>query len=666
MIKSIKTSRVLLCLSIVCLLSIKTKSTPNFLSIDCPNTTSYTPNSIYKTNLNTLFSSLSSNSTSINGFSNSTAGRNPPDVAYGLFLCRGDVSTAVCQDCVTSATKEVVQRCPKSKNVIIWYDECMLRYSNESIFSKSDESTGLILRNTQNFTDQTRFREILGGVMDDIATRASNGGSGKKYATKEANFSSLQKLYGLAQCTPDLTLLDCNKCLRNGISSFPSCCDGSLGARVLFPSCNVRYESYPFYNVTATAPPPPPPVLPSSPGPSASRGKGGISSQLLIAIIVPVGVSVLLFIVSFCFITRKSKKKHDIIEEDTIGNDITTAESLQYSLGAVQAATNNFSTENKIGEGGFGLVYKGTLSNGQQVAVKRLSRTSGQGAKEFKNEIVLVAKLQHRNLVRLLGYCLEGEEKILIYEFMPNKSLDYLLFDPQQEEKLDWVKRYKIIGGIARGMLYLHEDSRLRIIHRDLKASNVLLDGDMNAKISDFGMAKIFGVEQTQGNTSRVVGTYGYMSPEYRMHGQFSVKSDVFSFGVLVLEIISGKKNNTFYKSGNAEDLLSYAWKLWMEERPLDLMDSTLEGSYSRSELIRCIHIGLLCVQEDPKSRPSVATVILMLNSYSITLSDPQQPAFFAHSKPESTPKSLDLDQSANKSISWSVNEVSITELDPR
>ncbi|THG23990.1 cysteine-rich receptor-like protein kinase 10 [Camellia sinensis] len=666
MIKSIKTSRVLLCLSIVCLLSIKTKSTPNFLSIDCPNTTSYTPNSIYKTNLNTLFSSLSSNSTSINGFSNSTAGRNPPDVAYGLFLCRGDVSTAVCQDCVTSATKEVVQRCPKSKNVIIWYDECMLRYSNESIFSKSDESTGLILRNTQNFTDQTRFREILGGVMDDIATRASNGGSGKKYATKEANFSSLQKLYGLAQCTPDLTLLDCNKCLRDGISNFPSCCDGNLGARVLFPSCNVRYESYPFYNVTATAPPPPPPVLPSSPGPSASRGKGGISSQLLIAIIVPVGVSVLLFIVSFCFITRKSKKKHDIIEEDTIGNDITTAESLQYNLGAVQAATNNFSTENKIGEGGFGLVYKGTLSNGQQVAVKRLSRTSGQGAKEFKNEIVLVAKLQHRNLVRLLGYCLEGEEKILIYEFMPNKSLDYLLFDPQQEEKLDWVKRYKIIGGIARGMLYLHEDSRLRIIHRDLKASNVLLDGDMNAKISDFGMARIFGVEQTQGNTSRVVGTYGYMSPEYGMHGQFSVKSDVFSFGVLVLEIISGKKNNTFYKSGNAEDLLSYAWKLWMEERPLDLMDSTLEGSYSRSELIRCIHIGLLCVQEDPKSRPSVATVILMLNRYSITLSDPQQPAFFAHSKPESTPKSLDLDQSANKSISWSVNEMSITELDPR
>ncbi|GMP75221.1 hypothetical protein CsSME_00032390 [Camellia sinensis var. sinensis] len=364
-------------------------------------------------------------------------------------------------------------------------------------------------------------------------------------------------------------------------------------------------------------------------------GKGGISSKVLVVIIiVPIGVSVLLFIIGFCFITRKAKKKYDSVEEDTTGNDISTTESLQYDLSKVQAATNNFSAENKIGEGGFGLVYMGKLPNGQEIAVKRLSRTSGQGAEQFKNEVVLVAKLQHRNLVRLLGYCLAGEEKILIYEFVPNKSLDYVLFDPQEKERLDWFKRYKIIGGIARGMLYLHEDSRLRIIHRDLKASNVLLDGNFNAKISDFGMARIFGVDQIQGNTSRVVGTYGYMSPEYVMRGQFSVKSD--------------------------------AWKLWREETPLQLMDPTLKGSYSRNEVIRCIHIGLLCVQEDPDDRPSMATVVLMLNTYSTTLPLPHQPAFFAHSETRNMQKGSESDQSTSKSMSLSMNEVSMIELDVR
>ncbi|KAI8001399.1 Cysteine-rich receptor-like protein kinase 10 [Camellia lanceoleosa] len=411
--------------------------------------------------------------------------------------------------------------------------------------------------------------------------------------------------------------------------------------------------------ISVLLPPPPPP-----PPAASSLGKGGISSQLLVAIIVSIGGSVLLIIIGFCFICRRGKKKHDAVESDIVGNEITSVQSLQFDLATIQVTTNNFSDHNKIGQGGFGSVYKGILTNGQEIAVKRLSRKSGQGAEEFKNEAVLVAKLQHRNLVRLLGFCLEGEEKILIYEFVPNKSLDYFLFDPQEQEKLDWSRRYKIIGGIARGMLYLHEDSRLRIIHRDLKASNVLLDRDMNAKISDFGMARIFDVDQTQGNTSRVVGTYGYMSPEYAMRGQFSTKSDVFSLGVLILEIISGKKNNTFYQAGSAEDLLSYAWKLWWEGRPLELMDSTLKRSYSRNEVIRCIHIGLLCIQEDPATRPSMATIVVKLNSYSATLSIPQQPAIFA--RESKTGQGLESDQSTSKSISWSVNETSITELHPR
>ncbi|XP_058197644.1 cysteine-rich receptor-like protein kinase 10 isoform X8 [Rhododendron vialii] len=666
----------------ICLLSlipvITKGADPFFLTLDCPDTTlnttsTYAPNSTYHTNLNTLFSVLSSHSNNAsNGFYNFSAGSSPPDVVYGLFLCRGDLSAATCHDCVVYASKAAVAQCPTSKRVSIWYIECMLRYSNASIFSTVDTGYSRMWQNQQRVTNTTRFTEILGEVMDDIVNQASSSDSGKKFATGEATNSSLrpvlQPVYGIAQCTPDLSDLDCNGCLQKGVSLFP---EATIGVRVVFPSCNIQYEDFQFYDASVGgAPPPPSPLLPPPPPSKTttnSPGKGGISSQVITAIVVPSGVAIILFISCFCFITRRAKRKYNSLKEGNVGDDISTVQSMQYDLSTVQAATNNFSDNNKIGEGGFGPVYKGFLPDGQEVAVKRLSRTSGQGATEFKNEMVLVAKLQHRNLVRLLGFCLEGKEKILIYEFVPNKSLDYFLFDPLEQAKLDWSRRYRIIGGVARGMLYLHEDSRLRIIHRDLKASNILLDGDMNAKISDFGMARIFGVDQTQGNTSQVVGTFGYMSPEYVTRGQFSVKSDVFSFGVLVLEIISGKKINNFYQSDGARNLLSYAWKLWRDGTPLDLMDPTLQGSYSRNEVTRCVHIALLCVQDDPDARPSMATIVLMLNSYSATLSLPQPPTFLGRSIPGSNfLKAIESDQSMSNSAQFSVNEASITELGPR
>ncbi|KAL8506058.1 hypothetical protein ACS0TY_017064 [Phlomoides rotata] len=216
----------------------------------------------------------------------------------------------------------------------------------------------------------------------------------------------------------------------------------------------------------------------------------------------------------------------------------------------IVAATNNFSTEKQIGKGGFGPVYKGILPSGEEIAIKRLSTTSGQGFEEFKNEALLIAKLQHTNLVRLMGCCIEGEERMLIYEYMQNKSLDYFVFDPNRK-LLTWPNRFNIVMGIARGLLYLHHDSRLKIIHRDIKTSNILLDGNLNPKISDFGLARTFGEDQPIVRTRRVVGTYGYMAPEYAIAGKISVKTDIFSMGVVLLEIVSGEKNRGFEHNGD-------------------------------------------------------------------------------------------------------------------
>ncbi|KAG5020566.1 hypothetical protein JHK87_016421 [Glycine soja] len=302
-----------------------------------------------------------------------------------------------------------------------------------------------------------------------------------------------------------------------------------------------------------------------------------------------------------------------------------------FSFVSVAAATNNFSDANKLGEGGFGPVYKGILLNGDEVAVKRLSRRSGQGWEELRNEALLIAKLQHNNLVRLLGCCIDRDEKMLIYELMPNKSLDVFLFDATKRRMLDWGTRVRIIDGIAQGILYLHQYSRFRIIHRDLKASNILLDTNMNPKISDFGMARIFGDNELQANTNRIVGTYGYMSPEYAMEGLFSIKSDVFSFGVLLLEILSGKKNTGFYQT-NSFNLLGYAWDLWTNNSGMDLMDPALDDSDTTSSSMhtvpRYVNIGLLCVQESPADRPTMSDVVSMIGNDTVALPSPKPPAF--------------------------------------
>ncbi|XP_022717381.1 G-type lectin S-receptor-like serine/threonine-protein kinase At4g27290 [Durio zibethinus] len=370
-----------------------------------------------------------------------------------------------------------------------------------------------------------------------------------------------------------------------------------------------------------------------------------------IAIFIVAGLSLLSY-----YICRSHAKVKGTNNE---GQEEEGMELQTFDIAVIAKATNDFSNDNKLGEGGFGSVYRGNLLDGQEIAVKRLSRSSRQGLNEFKTEVKLIAKLQHRNLVKLLGCCICGEEKMLVYEYMPNKSLDFFIFDKTRSKLLDWPIRFHIICGVVRGLLYLHQDSRLRIVHRDLKSSNVLLDSVMNPKISDFGLARTFGGDQTEGNTSRVVGTYGYMAPEYAFDGQFSLKSDVFSFGILVLEIITGKRNRGFYQPNHGYNLTGHAWTLWKEGRPLDLIDSFLQESCAPSEVLRCIHIALLCVQQNPDDRPYVCSVALMLGGEN-PFSQPKEPGFFMEKK------TLETNSSAIKLESPATNDISISVLEGR
>ncbi|RYR35889.1 hypothetical protein Ahy_A10g050984 isoform F [Arachis hypogaea] len=302
--------------------------------------------------------------------------------------------------------------------------------------------------------------------------------------------------------------------------------------------------------------------------------------------------------------STSSNKNHRVVLATGDERNMDDLELPMFNFDTLMMATNNFSQDNKLGEGGFGSVYRGRLIEGQEIAVKRLSEDSRQGVTEFENEVKLMVKLQHRNLVRLLGCCIEKNEKILVYEYMENRGLDSILFDESKGLLLNWEKRFNIIYGIARGLLYLHQDSRFRIIHRDLKTSNILLDIKMNPKISDFGIARIFDNDQTQAKT---------------------------------------------------------VWRHWHEGTILKLIDPSIGNLYTESEIVRCIHIGLLCVQECAEDRPTMSLVILLLRSEAPSMPNPKIPGFSAKKNYSETDLS-----SSKQDESWSVNQVTLTLLNAR
>ncbi|KAF8719401.1 hypothetical protein HU200_024112 [Digitaria exilis] len=630
---------VLICSSSLVLLAATTNADDilrYYITSDCPDDMNYTRGGAFQANLDALLSSLPAAASST-GFAVNVTGA-APDQAFGLAQCRGDVSAADCRSCLNYSATEMASACPGQKSAVLIYEGCLLRYSNASFFGVADTRSESYV--CSSWAARADFSSPLGTLMSDLAEKAY--GSPRMFAVGAVNHTAYEKMYGMARCTRDLDRDDCHSCLAKAVRMIPDTCPGKSGGRIFYWSCSIRYEVGPFYNIQAAeaAMSPAPAPAPGSGGPLINKGAGSShmvrNTALLVSI--PVAITLLLLLVVVYICENRKPHKHVEIARGRYADDeeMRSSGPLQYDLSTLRAATDNFSEANKLGQGGFGPVYKGMLENGQEIAVKRLSEISKQGLVEMENEIVLVGKLQHKNLVRLLGFCIEEKEKLLVYEFLRNKSLDKIIFGTARQQGLSWGQRKKIIEGIARGLTYLHEDSRLTVIHRDLKAGNILLDMDMNPKISDFGLAS------------------GYMAPEYAHHGIFSAKSDIFSYCVLVLEIITGRRAY--------EDLLKFVscklvWWHWSLGSVEQLLDGYPADEPGKQEMLRCIHIGLLCVQEDPQLRPSMASVLLMLKHRITTMSAPTKPAFVVLSV--ETPRVAVREPS-------STNEVSVSDLEPR
>ncbi|KAJ1291302.1 hypothetical protein BS78_02G306600 [Paspalum vaginatum] len=610
----------------------------------------YSASSAYATNLGQLILGLQSNASASPALfaSGSTAG-SAGDAVYGLILCRGDLSSSDCFDCGSRAGQDVQRVCNRTRDAALVYNQCYVRVAGTD-FLASTNNTGLmglisgtsVPKGVDVAAYYAAVTQLLYATMRDAVDSSSSLPRMYFASGQLVGFDpQIPNIWSMAQCAGDLSPAQCRSCLGDLLPNWWKQFEpNGAGARLAGSRCNLRselgevfYTGDPKVKLQMNGGVVVPAQAPSAdvvPGMGSTGGKNN-SDRKLLGIILPIlFIAVVAAIILYMWIVHKKRIPQGVEPLHQIRmDDFESIKSTLLLLSSLQVATNNFDESNKLGEGGFGAVYKGDIY-GQEVAVKRLSKGSNQGLEELRNELVLVAKLHHKNLVRLEGFCLEDGERLLVYEYMPNKSLDTILFNPEEKIRLDWRKRFNIIEGVARGLQYLHEDSQKKIVHRDMKASNILLDADMNPKIGDFGLAKLFGQDQTRDVTSRIVGTFGYMSPEYVMRGQYSMKSDVFSFGILLIEIITGQRNTGNFFNEQNEDVISNVWRHWTRGTIVEMIDDSLGRNYSEVEVIKCIHIGLLCLQQNPVDRPTMSDVMVMLNGDATTSLPPaRRPTFF-------------------------------------
>ncbi|KAG5013091.1 hypothetical protein JHK86_025352 [Glycine max] len=676
-------SKTLLLITNLTLLSFATteaQNDPFYLYKDCSSDKT-SPNTSFQFNLKNLLSSLSSNATGNTPFYNATInGENPSDSIYGLFMCRADVSSHLCQLCVRNATQQLSSECSLSKQAVIWYEECMVWYSTSFIFSSVATTPSSPMKNSGKVPKPERFMRLVFRTINQTADEASFQSSigNNKFATKEATnvsgISQTQTLYCLAQCIPNLSPHDCRTCLDDAIRKIQECCEGRIGGRVLFPSCNVRYEMYPFYNVRSATPVPK--LIPET---KTSHADSNLSE-------FPIYLSHNCTNKTFnannsAFQTHLTTLLFNLASNATTGNKFYTADVANTVFGlflcrdqedlpsglcgeCVKNATHEISSKcgsfheaiiwysqcmlrysyrNFFNEMETGPVFSElntTNKDDEQnfftmKLAKALDQAAIQAGDSDEKYGKRTTKLNDLQTLYALAQCTQnlsiedckGCLGIVIGTSIPWSRLGSIggrVLYPSCNIRFELFQFYKDNdkSGTSSSPAYyfLHKNARKR-------RAAILED-------NYFGLARIVEINQDQGSTSVIVGTYGYMSPEYAMFGQFSEKSDVFSFGVMVLEIISGKKNFSSYESHRITNgLLSYVWKQWSDHTPLNILDPDITENYSEIEVIKCIQIGLLCVQQDPDARPTMVTVASYLTSHPIELPTPQEPAFFLHGR---------------------------------
>lgn len=654
----------------------------------CSTTGEVDPRGKYAANVALTLSSLTT-TTPPTGFSNLTVGDSPSNLVYGLALCRGDVSPSTCHTCLQTSAVDAPRLCPGSASAAVYYDECRLRYSWQPFFSTLvPNPRDPFLFSFRRVTDLATFQDRFGQLMGGLRQRAAFGDGSGLFASGSVEYGlgGADRLYGLVQCTRDLSHDQCAACLDEPVRRVLNERMDSDEITFQGGSCYLRYAFWPFFNASVVAPPATatfgsPPSPPFAAGPTAEApspfsapapgvadnstvdtssppvigiGGGGAGKNHTVTIIVAIaiGVAIVAFLLLIAAAAMKKKKPRPIklgtrnleLQEDNglkfhrlaskkknflkdPRSPSGRALDLQkLDMAALRQATEGFSGSRVIGRSEYGVVYKGELS-GREFAIKRITAQPRMGLSHAEKEFKSLSKLQHPNLAKIMVCNMEDDDKFLVYDYYHNTSLDLILFDTKKRVLLDWGRRFKIIEGIGQGLLQLHGDSGMNITHQNLKASNVLLDRQMAPKLSDMCLPAFFLASQPSPGGAKKNGSgQGYMAPEYLAGGISTAKTDVFSYGVLVLEIITGHRNWEFLGPENGTNLLSYVWQYWRDEKALQVLDWSLGELYKAHEVLRCIHVGLLCVQEDPDKRPNMSTVVNMLNSFSFTLPSPSAP----------------------------------------